>query len=273
MTERASAMLDYGRLARLCSLGALAGVALLTTPARGQARCLNAQCTPVYNAHIICCNRLVYTPGVEGFGADRSVDCDDYLRNRATPEESQALCQQIRHSGLVCPAAQQSCYNPKKAGNNCPPDLDPRSPDRPNLYVQYTGGRYNMPLFDGPSETGTSETMSTPPGGGGPQLPWGTRLDYDEVRQVNGETWYHVGKAHCILSEVVPVYGSQSWSEWLASLLTGEKGLPDAQAEIWKPCEGWARGRDVSCTRPSTVPPPQAAYPPVMPSAVWARRN
>ncbi|MEX0644672.1 MAG: hypothetical protein WD076_05135 [Parvularculaceae bacterium] len=267
MTERASAMLNYGRLARLCSLGALAFVVLQLMPARVQARCLNVGCTPVYNAHIICCNRLVYTPGVEGFGADRSVDCDDYLRNQATPEEAQALCQQIRHSNLVCPAAQQSCYDPKKAGNNCPPDLDPRGKDRPNLYVQYTGGRYHMPLYDEPSET-ASHTMSSV---SGPQLPWGTILDYDEVRQVNGETWYHVGKARCIV-KMVPVY-DESWSEWLASLLTGERGRPDAHAEIWKPCEGWARAQDVSCTRPSTVPPPQAAYPPYKPETVFARRN
>ena len=272
MTDRNNAIFAWGRWAGLCSLGALSALALLITPAGVHARCLNPQCTPVYDAHIICCNELVYTPGVEGFGADRSVDCDDYLRNRATPEEAQALCQQIRHSNLVCPAAQQSCYDPKKAGNNCPQDMDPRKPGRPNLYAQYTGGRYHMPLFSGPSETGTSETMSTAAGEGGPQLPWGTILPYDEVRQVNGETWYHVVKPHCILSEVVPVYGSQSWSEWLASLWSG-RGLPDVEVAIWKPCEGWARGRNVSCTRPSTVPPPQAAYPPTTPQALWARRN
>ena len=217
--------------------GALAVLALLMTPARVHARCLNPQCTPVYDAHIICCNELVYTPGVEGFGADRTVDCDDYIRNRATPEARRSICIQLRDSlAPSCPAAAQACPGNTPTGNDCPENMP--VPQRDRLYAYNRGGTSRLPLYDAPGGKRTAFGPS-----------WGTQLRYTQMTTVNGETWYYIDNPG----------GHREWETEgsdMQGYSTKKRHVEDVTG-----FKGWVRAKDVSCSRPGD-PPPSARYDP-----------
>lgn len=177
MTDRDDAMFACGSWARFCSLGGLAVAALLITPARVHAqRCVGLGCTPRYEASIICCNQLVYTPGVEGVGANRSVACDDYIRNRTTPDERMSICIQIRFNGGICPLAVAPCGGAGNTGFGCGEE-----PPKKGLIYGVSGPATT--IYAGPSlETEVVGTILT-----------GQRIRYtDTVQEIDGQTWYYV---------------------------------------------------------------------------------
>jgi hypothetical protein len=198
--------------------------------------CFGRDCTQRYEVYLLCCNQPVYAPGVEGFGTMRNIICDDFLRDKATPETRQGICRQIKSKALTCPVAEQSCYSPKKA-SDCPDNMTFPAQGYAQDVVHPSQWVYKAP----------STASERVPNGGA----WGSLIGLYEARQVNGEAWYRI-----------------KYSCRQRPALQAVTGAPDYDAT----CEGWVPGKSVSCTRPSAVPPGTAERVPI-PSDIFGGRT
>ena len=142
-----------------------------------QSACVGLGCDgPVRDAGIICCNQLFYDAGKEGVGADRTVNCQDYLENRARPEARQSICNQLQSKGLACPAAAGICDSANPNGKYCGANM----PERGAVFAMgsMSVGRIHSTAAASSAIVGTQ--------------PNGTRLVYHRITRINGEPWYYV---------------------------------------------------------------------------------
>jgi len=158
--------------------GAVALPLLVLTPYLAHGVCIGLGCEgPVREAYIICCNQLVYEPGKEGTGADRTVDCSDYLENKVWPQVVKSICSQLKSKNKMCPEAVATCNSPNQNGNDCYGKM----PEKGAVFAQSTT-RVVSRIYSEPSTS--SETVGNQPNG--------TRLVYSQTKQVDGQTWYYV---------------------------------------------------------------------------------
>jgi hypothetical protein len=160
----------------LCGIAALVLVVFLSSLAH--ADCAGLGCEgPVREAYIICCNQLVYEPGKEGVGADRTVDCEDYLRTVVPPEVRRSICNQMRSGGLICPLAASSCR--AAAGESCPQPMAPSG----TLF----GREFDLPIYKVPKDDLNFRIQSGM---------YGIKLRYTSIKEADGFTWYYVDMPH-----------------------------------------------------------------------------
>lgn len=203
----------------LCGVAALVllPVILSGSPARVSAAsdCIGWGCGgPVRDAYIICCNQLVYEPGKEGTGADRTVRCSDYLRNRASAETRRSICNRLRAEGKLCPAASSACNSPN--GRHCGGSV----PESGTIYSS-GGGLHSEPSSNSPA---VGKTTS------------GSRLRYTKTTRVGGQTWYYIDQPGSANDGWAPGSGvsctrpSPSDYQWTA-------GLPDIDWSVVRASE------------------------------------